>query len=268
MLAMRGVQPAAVGLYTGELPWFIDVHSYDSEKITVMEWLAYHTKKSFARLRLFAFPFGGGSASVFRNWSSAFPDQIEVCPVQLPGREGRGGEKPFTNMSQMLQALVPIVNSYADLPFAFFGHSMGALIAFELGRHPRLQRKNLVHVFVSSCRAPHDMPRGLRRHQLSEQELTSEMRRLGTPEEALNSPEILEYLMPIMRADFQLVDTYEYMAGDLLCCPVSAFAGQTDAEVHEEHLVEWKRYTTSPFRSERFAGNHFYIAGDIRPVTN
>lgn len=231
-----------------------------------MNWLAHHKTSPNVRLRLFAFPFGGGAASVFRSWSTEFSSEIEICPVQLPGRETRVSEKPITRMSQMVQELVPAINSYADLPFAFFGHSMGALIAYEIACNPELRRNNLIHIFVSSCRAPQDMPRGLRRHGLSDDQLIAEMRRLGAPDEVLCNSELLRYLLPVMRADFQLVDTYQYQPSPRLTCPVSAFVGETDSEVSERDLCAWRQHTTSDFSTKTFAGNHFYIANDPRPV--
>ena len=224
-----------------------------------MDWIAHHVAKPKARLRLFAFPYGGGGASIFREWSKALPDEIEVCPVQLPGREDRSREKPFTKMSSLIHELATALCSFADLPFAFFGHSMGALIAFELARQLGSIRERLSHVFVSSCRAPHTFTGSLGRHLLSDPQLVDEMRRLGTPEQLLQNTELLTYVLPVMRADFELVDTYSYTPGLPLHCGLSAYGAAADVEVSTNDLMSWSQYTEARFHVRIFQGNHFYL---------
>ena len=119
-------------------------------------WLAYREVKPHARLRIFCFPYAGGGASIFRGWTALLPADLEVCPVQLPGREGRLREAPFTHMEPMVNALVDALQPYFDLPFVLFGHSMGAAIAFELTRELRRRgRPQPLHLFAAGRRAPH-----------------------------------------------------------------------------------------------------------------
>jgi len=222
-------------------------------------WIAHHVAKPKARLRLFTFPYGGGGASIFKEWSNALPDEIEVCPVQLPGREDRSRETPCTKMSSLIHELTTALTSFADLPFAFFGHSMGALIAFELARQLGSIRGRLLHVFVSSCRAAHTFTGGLGRHLLSDSQLVHEMRRLGTPEQVLHNNDLLSYVLPVMRADFELVDTYSYTPGLPLHCELSAYGAAADVEVSTDDLLSWSQHTDAGFHVRVFEGNHFYL---------
>jgi len=225
-----------------------------------MTWFLRPVRSPAARLRLFTFPYGGGGASIFRDWPGYFCAEVEVCPARLPGRETRICEKPFTRMANLIPELAVAVERYADLPFALFGHSMGALIAFELSRNLSIRASNLLqHVFVSSCRAPQKMPRDLRRHTLPDLELIAEMRRLGAPTEVLQNADLMTCLLPTMRADFELVDTYRYEPGPRMPCRVSAFAGVADPEVNAFDLAAWAACTESEMHVTTFPGDHFYI---------
>src|SRR5438128_8987281 len=168
-------------------------------------WITCPRANPTARMRLFCFPFGGGGASTFGKWPTILPTTVEVCPVQLPGREERYGEPAYTDLVQLARVIVPEIQPYLDKPFAFYGHSMGALIAFEVAR--ALRESGLPQpeiLFVAAYQSP-DAP--MQRKGLSclpDQEFIAELRRLeGTPEEALNNLELMDFLMPTMRADFE-----------------------------------------------------------------
>ncbi|HET8681027.1 MAG TPA: beta-ketoacyl synthase N-terminal-like domain-containing protein, partial [Micromonosporaceae bacterium] len=157
------------------------------------DWLVRSRPDARARMRLFCLPYAGGNASVFRGWADALPAEVEVCPVQLPGREQRHKEPPFTQMSALVTTLAQVLGPYLDLPFALFGHSMGALASFELAR--QLRREGLAgpaHLYVSAMRAPQlpDIEPPL--HRLPEPRLVEKLREInGTPEEMLSDPETL-----------------------------------------------------------------------------
>jgi surfactin synthase thioesterase subunit len=223
-------------------------------------WLILGKPNRKIRLRLFCFPYAGGGASIFRQWQKNMPEGVEVCPVQLPGRENRITEPPFTRLSFLVDAMVEALDPYFDVPFAFFGHSIGAKIAFELTRE--LRRKNAfqpVHFFVSGSRPPHiPEPRPL--HMLPEREFIKELRRYsGTPEAVMRSRDLMEMYLPILRADFSIDETYVYYEDNPLDCPISAFGGNEDKEANREELDAWRQHTTGPFTLQMFQGDHFFL---------
>lgn len=225
-------------------------------------WLAFVKPKPQAALRLFCFPYSGGGASMFRTWSEGLPVTIEACPVQLPGRETRLRESPFTQMSSLVEAAAQALLPYLDKPFVFFGHSVGALICFDLARYLR-QRHGLlpVHLFVSGRGAPQIPDPDPPAHALAEPEFIEHIRRYdGTSEEVLKNPELLKVFLPILRADFAINETYVYVNEAPLACPISAFGGLQECKEHyRTHLKDWRMQTTSRFSVQMFQGGHFFI---------
>lgn len=226
-------------------------------------WLPSLGKNPQGRLRLFCFPYAGGGASLFRSWSEQFPREIEVCPVQLPGRETRLSESAYSRLDALLDPLIHVLLPYLDTPYAFFGHSMGALISFELAQ--ALQRNALarppLRLIVSGRRAPHLPAIKPPTHHLPEADFVAELRHLqGTPESVLQDPELLHLLLPLLRADFALCETYVYRPGSTLICPISALGGLQDREASREDIAAWSKQTTSvSFKLHFFAGDHFFL---------
>ena len=224
-------------------------------------WLVKAAPAKEARLRLFCFPYAGGSAVTFRRWHEALPPDVEVIAVQLPGRGARRAEAPFTNMRPLVEAVAAVVAPHLDRPFALFGHSMGAAIAFELVRQlRRLYGAEPYHLFVSGRRAPHlpDTERPL--HNMPEPEFVEELRRLnGTPPEVLAHKELMELMIPLLRADFSVAETYLLQPGEPLSCPLTAFGGVHDEHVEHEALAGWREHTTGPFAMKLFEGDHFFV---------
>lgn len=213
------------------------------------------------RLRLFCFPFAGAGASIYRNWHQALPKSIEVCPVQLPGREERLSEKPFRSLAPLIAELGCVLEPYLDRPFAFFGHSMGALISFELTRHLRRFNWSMpAHLFISSRPAPQIPQTKPTTFDLSDPKFIEELRQMqGTPELVLQNPELMELLLPLLRADFELCQTYYYNYELPLDCSFSVFGGLDDAGVSQQSLVAWRAQTTYPIQLRMFQGDHFFI---------
>lgn len=223
-------------------------------------WLILGKPKRRTRLRLFCFPYAGGGAAIFRQWQENIPEGVQICAVQLPGRENRITDPPFTKLAPLVDAIAKALDPYFDLPFAFFGHSIGAKIAFELARE--LRRKNgvqPVHLFVSGSRPPHiPEPRPL--HLLSEHEFIKELRRYsGTPEAVMQSRDLMEMYLPILRADFSIDETYIYYEDDPFDCPITAFGGSEDKEANREELDAWRQHTLGPFTLQMFQGDHFFL---------
>ena len=229
---------------------------------TPRPWLVRFKPTQTARLRLVCFPYAGGGAASYRPWVSHFPSSVEVCAIKLPGREDRIREAPRERLSELLPLLASVIASHADIPFAFFGHSMGALMCFELARE--LRRQHLpepVHLFISAFRAPQRPASLSETHRLPEAEFIKEVgqRWGGIPEAIRNEPELLALLLPTLRADLALVETYTYIPEPPLACPISSFGGQDDRTAGQAILSEWQQQTTGMFTLTMFAGNHFFL---------
>ncbi len=234
----------------------------DSEKLQpTQEWIITFKPNPQARIRLFCFPYAGGSASVFRSWADEAPAEIELCAVQLPGRERRWREPRFTSLSDLIEPLALGVHPFLNIPFAFFGHSMGALISFELAR--RLRLKNAaqpLHLFVSGRRAPQLSDPKPPIHALPDAEFIDSLRSLnGTPEEILQNQDALPVFLPILRADFAINETYTYHIEEPLDCPIWAFGGTEDKEAGQDALEPWDAQTDVQFAIRMFPGDHFFL---------
>jgi medium-chain acyl-[acyl-carrier-protein] hydrolase len=211
-------------------------------------------------MRFFCFPYAGGGASVYRDWTTVF-SSLEVLPLQFPGRENRLLDPPFTRLDDLVETLAEQMLSFLDRPFAFFGHSMGALVCFELARYLH-QHQGLLPkmLYVSAHRAPHLPDRHVPIHLLPDQDFIQCIRRFnGTPEEILRSTELMRLLLPTLRADFALSETYQYASDFPLPCSLSVFGGLDDSEVNVEELQAWNKHTSGLFTMHLLPGNHFFI---------
>jgi len=223
-------------------------------------WFPFNGAETAAPFRLFCFSHAGGSAMVFRPWQKAMAPAIEVFPLQLPGRGGRAIEPLATRMPELADMTAAAVAVYIDRPFAFFGHSMGGLLAFEVAHRLRARLGvEPAHFFVSGRRAPH-MPRTPDIHTLPYDALVERLKEMkGTPAEVLEHPELLELVVPIFRADVEVLETYEFPSRPPLKCPITAMGGLTDVDVKADHLEAWKQYSTGEFKLRMFEGDHFYL---------
>ena len=224
-------------------------------------WIACRKPNPHARLRLFCFPYVGTGASIFRTWSDGLPADVEVCPVQFPGRGTRPMETPFTQLSPLVQALAQALVPLLDKPFAFFGHSLGALVGFELARQLRRQSGvQPVRLFVSADRAPQVPRRGRPIHAVPDAEFLVELRRLnGIPGKVLEDAEIMRIMLPVLRADFALYENYVYSTESPLDCFISGFGGLQDQRVSRGDLEAWRDQTSASFSLQMFPGDHFFL---------
>jgi surfactin synthase thioesterase subunit len=223
-------------------------------------WLNFLPADSETEMRLFCFPYAGGGASIFRSWAAALSPQIEVCAIQYPGRETRSNEPCVQNITQIAEAFGLAMLPFLDKPFALFGHSMGALVSFEVARFLSLTNGPLPeHVFFSASGAPHiQEPNPI--HHLSEVEFTRALVRLnGIPTEVLKSVEMLKYMLPILRADFAACETYRYREGAPLRCPMSIFGGDHDSRVDRGRLGAWSDHADGYFSLVMFPADHFFL---------
>jgi surfactin synthase thioesterase subunit len=211
--------------------------------------------------RLFCLPYAGGGASMFAPWPVAAAGRLDICPVHLPGRESRITETAFTNVDALVAAFVDRLVPHLDHPYAFFGHSMGALIAFETTRE--LRRRALpppIRIVASAFRGPHLPERFPDRRALGDDAFIAELRRLaGTPDEVVADEEMMALLLPGLRADVTLCETYVHRDEDPLDVPLTVFGGAEDARVSREELEGWRRHTRAGMDLQLFPGHHFFL---------
>lgn len=224
------------------------------------KWFINGTPDSTKEVRLFTLPYAGGGASIYRLWGSLLPKNVELLSIQLPGRENRITETPFTDMPSLIEALTEAVTPYMDRPFLIFGHSIGARIGFELAVNLKKELNKVpLHLIVSGSRAPH-FPEPNPLHQLPDDDFVKELQRFsGTPKAILENKELMDLFMPLLRADFAVDETYEFTTSAKLQCPISVLGGRDDDEASIRELSEWLKYTSVDFDLKIYEGDHFFI---------
>lgn len=230
-------------------------------KVGGSPWFSVLKSNPGASLRLFCFPYAGGGGLAYRPWVDALPASVEVCVINLPGRGSRPREASYTRIEPLVENLSDAFLTVLDRPYAFFGHSMGALVSFECARRLRGATKwSLEHLFVSGSAAPQLPITREPVHTLPTPELIERLRTLeGTPREILEHEELMEMMLPILRADFSICDTYKYEPGLPLDCPLSALGGLGDLDIPREKLEAWETQTTNSFKVRMFQGGHFFL---------
>tara|TARA_R100000306_G_scaffold54193_2_gene51330 strand:+ start:152932 stop:153678 length:747 start_codon:yes stop_codon:yes gene_type:complete len=221
-----------------------------------------------ARLRLFCFPYAGGSAAAFLSWQALLPPSIQLCAVQLPGRGARFTEPCETGFKPLITNLADVIRHQSHLPFAFFGHSLGGLVAFELARE--CQRTSLPqahHLFVSATNAPQHQPCRPDFDEIDDEHLIETLRDYnGTPAALLENRELMDLLLPAIRADFSLLNDYRYQTRDKLEIPLSVLAGRQDQHLIQAHLPAWQAETSAACHLRWFEGDHFYLQNEAAAV--
>jgi medium-chain acyl-[acyl-carrier-protein] hydrolase len=197
---------------------------------------------------------------MFWRWPDSLPPTVEVCGVELPGHGKRLREPPFARLPPLIEALAQGLRPYLDKPFAFFGHSVGALIGFELARELRRQHgPSLEHLFIAGAKAPHAPRTGDHIHDLSDTRFLAELRDLnGTPPAVLEHKRLMQILLPALRADFAVYETYAYVHEAPLACSISVFGGARDRAVSYEELRAWRDQTYASFSLQMLPGDHFF----------
>jgi medium-chain acyl-[acyl-carrier-protein] hydrolase len=216
-----------------------------------------------ARLRLFCFHHAGGGASSFRAWPGLLPPSIEVVSCHLPGHEARFREAPILSIDELVGNIISEIPQFLDIPFAFFGHSFGAMVAFYLARGLRTNGLELPQrLIVSACLPPHLPPTHEPIHQLPLEQFVERLQQRyeAIPEEVLSNPEVLALFASILRADFTILETAVYRTEPPLACAISAYAGWDDEHVPSTCLEGWSNHTsTGGFQTALFPGGHFYL---------
>ncbi|MDR0809503.1 MAG: alpha/beta fold hydrolase [Gemmobacter sp.] len=216
--------------------------------------------KPGARTRLYAFPYAGGNAAAFLPWSAGLGPEIELSVISLPGRGQRPLEPPLREMRQAVMQIAAAISADGASDFAFFGHSMGAVLALEVARVCTLMHLRLPRLMVASgCRWPGALDREAL-HDLPKPEFLERLRDLGgTPEEVLSHAELLEIVLPALRADFAMLHGYSYRPGLALKPTLHVFAGRQDERVEPENLIGWQRETAQFGQVHWFEGGHFFL---------
>ncbi|MFI5727009.1 thioesterase II family protein [Streptomyces cyaneofuscatus] len=214
------------------------------------------------QIRLFCFPYAGGGASTFRGWAELLPAEVDVYAVQPPGREDRLFETPVDDLAVVLREVVPEILEFSNEPFSLFGHSLGAVVCWEVARTLRDDHGvEPEHLFLSGCRALptlHDGRRDL--YALSDHELVTALREMnGTPEEILQNDEFMRLLLPAVRADYAMLSRYRFVRGTAPECGVTVFGGANDPAVSRGQLERWAADLPGGSQTLVLPGDHFFL---------
>jgi medium-chain acyl-[acyl-carrier-protein] hydrolase len=226
-----------------------------------------------AKFRLLCFPYAGAGAAAFRGWAGGLPEWVDLCPVQLPGRENRLAEPPASHTEVLVAEMANGLQDLCTGSFGFFGHSMGGLLAYELCRELRRRGRQLPQLLlVSALPAPHLAHLRRRLSHLSDSELVAQMRRYqGTPRAVLENRELLQLMLHVLRADFGMLDVYSHIPEAPLELRIVAYAGRDDHEVPIPEMEAWRVHTAVSFDLRVFDGNHFFLhsreAAVLRDIT-
>lgn len=220
------------------------------------------------RMRLFCFPYAGANAAYYRPWGHLLPDDVELWPIELPGRGVRFGESLQADMPSLTREIAAAITTYADIPFALFGHSMGSAIAFATTLRLLDHDLRPMALIASGRIAPHRV-RDRDIHRLADEGIIAEIRRLGgTPEEILNNMELMDLVLPVVRNDYRLIETYRPETEAKIESPIHIFCGRADLDATAEDLEAWSELTTHACDLTYFDGDHFYLNGKKHEVVS
>ena len=211
---------------------------------------------------LYCFPYSGASASFYLGWAAQLDKRIKIVPVEYPGRGSRFGEKLCNDMDEMVEAVLPVIMKNGTENCAFFGHSLGGLVAYETALKLRKMGMELPqHMFLSGCTPPHVKYGEKILHLLPDDEFLKELIELGgMSEEILNNREILELYLPVIRADYRIYELYKHKSGqEPLPVDYTVLMGSTDVIAGGRNMMNWKSYTSAKFQMRHFEGDHFFI---------
>ncbi|RPI30873.1 MAG: thioesterase [Chloroflexota bacterium] len=230
------------------------------ETQTIQSWPRADQQGQVGQITLFCIPYSGASASFYRAWSNKHP-MINICPIELPGHGMRISEPLYTSIAPLIEDAAKTILNHLPGQFAFFGHSMGALISYELTRYLSANyRAEPVHLFVSGHGAPDYQDAEPPIHELPDEEFIEKIHEMNSTDEAFFAcTELREMFLPILRADFTVCETYQYQPGASLRCPITALGGIGDLSVPRSALEAWKTHTSRPFKVLMFSGDHFFL---------
>lgn len=237
------------------------------------KWFFCKTPEPKASIRLFGFPFGGGGASVFHTWPDAMGGAVEVRALQLPGRETRFREPREKNIATLIRNIASALGEYQEKPFVLFGYSLGSLLAFEVCRELRRQSMRMPeHLFIAALGAPQLPPSHPPISTLPNREFVEKIEYYYQPGgEAWNNRELRDFLLPVLRDDIALYETYSYRHEAPFDFPIDVFAGDSDRSVPLEMTDPWSQQTSASMTRHVFRGGHFFIdtcLGEIQSLVS
>ncbi len=231
------------------------------EMLADSPWIVDFTPDRRPRVRLLCFPYAGGGANVYRSWVRELPPEVGVSAVQLPGREGRFSEPPLDRVGAVVAKVSEaLARLGSPSPLALFGHSMGSVLAFEVARALQLRGdEEPIHLMIAGRTPPSNPtpPRPI--SGLPDGDFLDELGRLGgTPPQILEEGELMDLMLPMLRADFRMNEGWIPSPGPLLSCPITTFAGRDDPEAPPDSMEGWRRETRGPLTHHVFPGGHFF----------
>lgn len=234
-----------------------------------MSWFRCAEHRPFAALRLVCFPHAGGSAVFYRGWARSVSPAVELHAVQYPGRADRIRDPLIADLGQVSRLIAGAIGPLLDRPVAFFGHSMGAAVAYETARVLQTRGTAPLHLFASGARAPHDREDRRAVSGEDDETLVAEMVKLGgTDAEILQDPEMRALILPYVRNDFRAIESYRPKPGPPLDVPVTSIIGDADPDVTLAHAERWGEVTSAAFASVVLPGDHFYLVPQQPAVIN
>jgi surfactin synthase thioesterase subunit len=229
-------------------------------------WIRRFQPAPAARVRLVCFPHAGGSASFYFPVARALAPGVEVLAVQYPGRQDRRADPNVGDIHELADLVTEAVRGWADRPLAFFGHSLGAVLAYEVGLRLEATGGELVRLFASGRRAP-SRYRDENVHRRPDAGLIAELQALsGTDAAVLGDPEILRMIMPAIRSDYRAIETYRHDPARRLSAPITALTGDDDAKTTLDEAQAWSAHTTGGFDLRVFTGGHFFVSSQAPQV--
>lgn len=225
------------------------------------KWFIIPHPRPAATMRIFCFPYAGGSARTYMNWYKSLPEHIEIVAVQPPGRGARLMEDLFSDMDSLIAELIQLIPKYLDKPYILFGHSLGSRVAFELLTNiVKLQLPLPIHFIASGSKGPQLQTRNEITHTLSDSAFIQKLTKLnGTPKEVLENKELMDIFLPLLRADFKLSETYRYTGDIQIDCPLSIFTGDQDIDINDNDLNGWSQFFNKNSTIYPIPGDHFFI---------
>ncbi|MEW6994401.1 thioesterase II family protein [Colwelliaceae bacterium MEBiC 14330] len=225
------------------------------------KWFVIPKKNINADLKIICFPYAGGNSSTYISWSEKLPSNVELVIIQAPGRGTRLGETAHSNMDCLINELIKVAPDILDRPYILFGHSLGSRIAFEL--MDKLKQLNYplpLHFIASASSGPHKKLTKKSIYHLSDKEFIVELEKLnGTPQAVLKDKELMKLFMPLLRADFEIADNYNYTGNTIFNCPISVLGGEDDMNISHANLNSWGEFFTMNANIYLLPGNHFFI---------
>lgn len=236
-------------------------HQGESKMLNSNPWTMAFKPNPQARMRLFCIPYAGAGASAYRDWHASIRDDVEVVGIQLPGRESRFSEPPLVSIDDIVGQLTEVIAQHGDKPFVLFGHSLGALVSYELTRAiQQLRGSTPRHLIVSGTRAPCCPRRDDPIHQLDDDTFLDRIKSFnGTPPSLLQDMELMKLFTPLLRADFRAAESYRYVDRGPIWCPVTVLGGDEDDGVPLDDLSAWSSMCRSRYDRHVFHGDHFFI---------